>query len=247
MPPLNAAVLAPMVRKLSRVSPLGRTETEALLGLPHRLATVAPETYLVREGDRAESCVVVLSGFVHRSKLAGDGSRQILSIHLQGDLVDLQNSLLEEADHDVQALTTVELAYVPHRAIMAVAEAHPAVARALWRDTLVDASIFREWILNLGQRDARKRISHLFCELALRQEAAGLCTGPRYAWPMTQIEIGDATGLSVVHVNRTLQSLRSDGLITTDKQSVTIDDWSGLQAAGDFRRAYLHELVPLAA
>ncbi len=147
----------------------------------------------------------------------------------------------------MQALTRIEVAYVSHQAILDVAESFPTVARALWRDTLVDGSVFREWILNVGQRDARQRIAHLFCELALRQEKAGLCEGPHYEWPMTQEQIGDATGLTSVHVNRTLQGMRSDGLISGNRQSVTITDWPRLQAAGDFNRAYLHQGPALAA
>lgn len=243
----NSSLLAPMVQKLATRSQLGSAETEALLALPYRLAKIDPGAYLVREGDKAENCIVLLSGFAYRSKVTGSGARQILSIHLRGDLVDLQNSLLDQADHSVQALTRAEVAYIPHHAILNVAAAYPAVAQALWRDTLVDGSVFREWILNVGQRDARQRIAHLLCELALRQEAAGLCAGPNYEWPMTQEQIGDATGLTSVHVNRTVQRMKIDGLISTSKQHVTITDWPSLQRAGDFSRAYLHQATTIAA
>lgn len=242
----NPDVLEPMVRKLARRSQLGSVETEALLDLPHRSATSDAGRYLVREGDKSDSCVLLLSGFACRSKITGSGARQILSIHLRGDVVDLQNGLLGEADHSVQALTRVKIAYLPQQAIQDVAAAYPAVARALWRDTLVDASIFREWILNVGQRDARQRIAHLLCELSLRQEEAGLCEGPSYEWPMTQEQIGDATGLTSVHVNRTIQGMRKDGLIVTGSRSVSITDWPTLQRAGDFSSAYLHQADALA-
>lgn len=241
MPTPQPNALAPMIRKLSTRSQLGSAETQALLGMPQRLAAADSGSYLVREGDISDDCALLLSGFVYRSKIAGSGARQILSIHVRGDLIDLQNSLLGEADHNVQALTQVQIAYIPQQAILRVAGAYPAVARALWRDTLVDGSIFREWILNVGQRNARQRISHLLCELTLRQEEAGLCEGPRYEWPMTQEQLGDATGLTSVHVNRTLQGLRKDGLIHMRNRSVTIVDWAGLQREGDFSRAYLHQ------
>ena len=246
MPIPDPQMLAPMVHKLKSRSQLGFAETQALLDLPYRVSISRPGGYIVREGDKSDSCALILSGFGYRSKIAGSGSRQILSIHLRGDLVDLQNSLLGEADHSVQALTRVEVAHIPQQAILDAAEAYPATARALWRDTLVDGSIFREWILNVGQRDARQRISHLLCELTLRQEEAGLSEGPRYEWPMTQEQIGDATGLTSVHVNRTLQSMRKDGLIDTGSRSVTITNWPALQQAGDFRRAYLHQGTPAA-
>jgi len=240
-----ASALVPVVGKLTRRSLLSAVEIEALLQLPHRVVEKHPASYIVREGDTAVECVALLSGFAHRSKTTRNGSRQILSVHLRGDLLDLQNGLLERADHSVQALSSVRVAYIPHRAILDLAAAYPAIARALWRDTLIDGSIFREWIVNVGKRNARQRISHLLCELAVRQEAAGLCRAPRYEWPMTQEQIGDATGLTSVHVNRTIQGLRSAGLLSTNQRSVTITDWPQLQAEGDFNRAYLHEPEPL--
>jgi CRP-like cAMP-binding protein len=247
MPTLDSSLLAPTVNKLAKRSKLGTGEVEALLGLPHRLAKIDPGTYLVREGDKASNCIALLSGFVYRSKVAGSGARQILSIHLRGDLVDLQNSLLDQADHSVQALTAAEVAYIPHQAILELAALYPAVAQALWRDTLVDASMFREWILNVGQRNARQRVAHLLCELALRQEEAGLCKGPDYEWPMTQEQIGDATGLTSVHVNRTVGRMRTEGLIRINGRSLAIIDWPSLQRAGDFSRVYLHHAPPVVA
>lgn len=241
MPTPDPSKLTPMIEKLIKRSQLQPADIEALVGLPHNLAVCEPGSYLVREGDKSDSCVLLLSGFIYRSKIAGNGSRQILSIHVRGDLVDLQNSLLDEADHNVQALTRAEVAYIPQQAILALAMTYPAAGLALWRDTLVDGSIFREWILNVGQRDARQRISHLLCEIALRQEEAGLCEGPSYEWPMTQEQIGDATGMTSVHVNRTIQGMRAAGLIEMHNRSVTITNWPALQMAGDFSRAYLHQ------
>lgn len=240
MPVSQSVALAPMVRKLALHSPLSDTERSVLLSLPHKLGRHDRGYYLVRDGDRSKSCAVVLSGFAYRSKVAGDGARQILSVHLQGDLIDLQNSLLANADHNVQALTRIQVAHIPYRAILDLTDNYPRIAQALWRDTLIDGSIFREWILNVGRRNARQRVSHLLCELAVRQQAAGLCMGPEYAWPMTQTEIGDAAGLTTVHVNRTLQALRSDGLISIGQGEVAILDWFGLQDAGDFSATYLH-------
>ena len=233
--------LAPMISKLTRRSQLGPLEIEALLALPHRLATIDPGRYVIREGDRAETCVLLCSGFVYRNKMSGFGARQILSIHLRGDLVDLQNSLLGYADSSVQALTKAVIAYIPQQAIREVAEVYATVARALWRDMLVDSSIHQEWILNLGQRNARQRVSHLICEIALRQEEALSCKGPDYAWPLTQEHVGDATGLTSVHVNRTLQGLRQEGLIKTGSRTITVPNMLQLQKAGDFAKAYLHQ------
>ncbi|EQB07813.1 hypothetical protein L288_09390 [Sphingobium quisquiliarum P25] len=229
-----------MLRKLSKRTALSNIEREALLSLPSRSAAFDRGAYMVREGDKVETCYALVNGFAYRQKMAGSGARQILSIHLRGDMVDLQNSLLDVADHSVQALTRVEAVSIPRKAVIDLAAEHPNIARALWRDTLIDGSIFREWMLNIGQRDAHQRIAHLFCELAVRQEAADMCEGPNFAWPMTQEQIGDATGLTSVHVNRTVQRMRGEGLINTANQTVTIEDWPALQAAADFSRAYLH-------
>src|SRR5690606_8730294 len=138
------------------------------------------------EGDRPGNACVMLSGFSIRHKVAGNGGRQIFSIHMKGDLADLQNSLLGHADHNLQALTRVAAALIPVEAIQEIAFTRPAIGRAMWYETLVDASIFREWTLNVGRRDARTRTSHLLCEFALRLEVTGLGERCDYELPMTQ-------------------------------------------------------------
>lgn len=232
--------LSPLFRRLTSRTPLSPGDRAALADLPFRTTSIDPGGYIVREGDKANRCCVLLSGFVYRHKITGDGDRQILSIHLRGDAVDLQNGLLDHADHNVQALTRANVAFVARKAIVDLCADRPRIAHALWVDTLVDAAIFREWIVNVGRRNARQRIAHLFCEMALRQEAAGLCTGPHYVWPMTQVQVGDATGLTAVHVNRTLRDLKAEKLITMTSTDVRIENWAGLQEAGDFNPGYLH-------
>jgi CRP-like cAMP-binding protein len=119
--------------------------------------------------------------------------------------------------------------------------AHPRIGDIFWRDTLIDAAIFREWIANVGRREAYGRIAHLLCEVFVRLRAVGLTNGQAYQLPITQAELGDATGLSTVHVNRTLQELRGNGLITTPRGGhVIIEDWDGLREAGEFDPTYLH-------
>jgi CRP-like cAMP-binding protein len=159
---------------------------------------------------------------------------------MKGDMVDLQNSILGIADHNVQALTTIEVALIPRGAILEIAERHPAVGRAMWHDTLVDGSVQREWVANVGRRDARTRIAHLLCEFALRLESAGLGEACDYELPMTQEQIADCVGLTPVHVNRTLKALDDQGLITRTMRSVRIDNWENLTQAGDFNSTYLH-------
>jgi CRP-like cAMP-binding protein len=234
------SALEPMVARLHRLYPLDGADRAAILALPHTLRTVRPHEHIVREGEEAEDSCLLRSGFAYRHKIIANGSRQIVSIHMTGDMVNLQNSLLKKADHGVQALTEASLAFIPGRAIVALATARPKVAIAMWLDTLIDGSIFREWIANVGRRDSRTRTAHVLCEFAVRQEAAGLGPRNRYDLPLTQDQLADALGLTPVHVNRTLKALEAAGLIERDKRTVTIADWKRLCAAGDFDPAYLH-------
>lgn len=232
--------LQPLVQKLEYAGPLADDDRRALLDLPCVLKTLEPHSYIVREGDRPTHSCLLREGFVYRHKIVGNGGRQICSIHMKGDVVDLQNSLLGLADHSVQVLTTSKVAYIPREAIQQIAFDRPAVGRAMWFDTLVDGSIFREWITNIGRRQAHARLAHLLCEFAMRLEAAGLGKRDDYTLPMTQEQIADATGLTAVHVNRTLKALNAEGVLRRTNRSVTVSDWKGLAKIGDFRSAYLH-------
>lgn len=159
---------------------------------------------------------------------------------MAGDLLDLQHLFLKRADHNVQALTRVESAEIDRDALRALALERPAIGEAMWVDALIDASIFREWVMNIGRRDARSRIAHLICEFAARMDAAGLSSGNRYELPMTQEQIGDATGLTSVHVNRTLKSLAADGLVHREKRYLTFANRERIKAVADFSTLYLH-------
>src|SRR5437868_4369808 len=236
----DPSILEPMVRKLQHWRPLDPNDRDALRALPYRLITLRPHEYIVREGDKPQSSCLMVSGFAIRHKVAGNGGRQIFSIHMKGDLADLQNSLLGTADHNLQALTHVEAAMIPVEAIQEIAFTRPAIGRAMWYETLVDASIVREWTLNVGRRDARTRAAHMLCEFALRLEMAGLGERCHYELPMTQEQLADALGLTSVHTNRTLMALGDDGLISRSQRSVRIVDWPRLMEVGDFDPAYLH-------
>lgn len=240
MPNPQNSVLAPMVKKLQQWRPLDQLDQEALLALPYRVIELRPQEYIVRESDKPQYSCLMVSGFAFRHKVAGNGGRQIFSVHMKGDLADLQNSLLGLADHNLQALTRVEAALIPIEAIQDIAFTRPSVGRAMWYETLVDASIFREWTLNVGRRDARTRTAHLLCEFALRLEMAGLGEKCNYELPMTQEQLADALALTSVHTNRTLKTLGEDRLITRTQRSVKIDDWAKLAEVGDFNASYLH-------
>jgi CRP-like cAMP-binding protein len=236
-------ILAPALRKLEKRVSFSVEDRLAFQSMPFSLKELNSGTYIVRERDNIKNCCILLSGFAFRSKIVGNGGRQILSIHVPGDVVDIQHAMLGIADHNIQMLTTGEVAFVPAAIMKELAFKHTAIGHALWLETLVDGSIFREWIANVGRRDARTRISHLLCEFTVRLHTAGLTEGHRYELPMTQEQLGDATGLTAVHVNRTMQRLRTDGLISSDKRSITIEDWKRLTAVGDFDTAYLHPEV----
>lgn len=238
--PHSGHVLAPMLRKLMRWSALDQDDQQAVLRLPFRQRTIGRGTYIVREGEKSSSTSLLISGFACRHKIVGDGGRQILSVHMAGDIVDLENTLLRTADHSLQALTESEIAEVPHESIKLLARERPSVGEAMWYDTLVDASVHREWIVNVGRREARIALCHLLCEFGVRLHQAGLGELTCYELPMTQEELGDALGLTPVHVNRTLKALGREGFTQRKRQSVFIADWARLAEEGDFNPRYLH-------
>ena len=239
--PATSADLEPLARKLEYWNPLPPEDRAALLALPHVLKEVDPHYLIVRERDIAVYSCVMLSGYSIRHKMVANGQRQIVAIHMKGEMVDLQNSLLGVADHSVEMLTHGKIAMIPREAIRRIAFERPAIGMAMWLDTLVDASIFREWIANVGRRDARTRLAHLLCEFALRMQVAGLGRQSNYELPMTQEQLADTTGMTAVHVNRCMRSLERDGLIErSSPRGVTIGNWKKLATAGDFDSTYLH-------
>lgn len=229
-----------MVRKLSLWAPLSDEDRAILRSLPFQYRALQAGQYLVWEGDRPSNCGVILSGYAYRHKIAGNGARQIVSIHMKGDLVDLQNAMLGTADHNVQMLTNSEVALLPVEVVRDVAFRYPNIGMALWYETLVEGSIFREWVLNVGRRSARARIAHLLCEFAVRLEVAELGLQTSYELPISQEQLADAVALTSVHVNRTLMKLEQDGLISRDRRMISIFDWTKLAEVGDFEPRYLH-------
>ena len=229
-----------MVRRMERRSALTESDRQAFKSLPHSQRRVGPGGHIVRDGDKAESCALLLSGFAYRYKITGEGGRQIISLHMAGEFVDLQHSFLGTADTSVQTLTEAEVAFIPKAAVEELALGNAAIARALWIDTLIDSSIFREWVVNVGRRDSRARVAHILCEFSMRLEAAGLAKNHVYELPMTQEQLADAVGLTSVHVNRVLKQLGEAGLIDRDKRTICIVDWKRMREAGDFNERYLH-------
>lgn len=240
-PHTDASTIQPFLDKLTYRTKLGAEDRAAILELPFTVKTLERNQFVVRERELATQSCLMLSGFSIRSKLVATGNRQIVAIHMKGEMVDLQNSMLKVADHSVQMLTSGKVAMIPREAINRVTLERPTIGLAMWIDTLVDASIFREWIANVGRRDARTRIAHLLCEFSLRLKSAGLGDETGYELPMTQEQLADATGLTSVHVNRTIKALQKEGLIERpNPRSIYIGDWRKLADAGDFDSNYLH-------
>jgi len=239
----EAHLLEPLVRRWSRRLPLSADDRSAILALPATKKSFGKDAYMVREGAHTTECNLLLRGFAYRQKLLSDGERQIISIHIPTEFIDLQNGILGTADHNVQSLNHSEVAAVPRSALMEPADKSASARLAMWIDTLIDASIFREWVVNVGRRDARARIAHLLCELALRLERTGAGRDGSFDLPLTQEQLADATGLTAVHTNRTLQSLRREGLIQLSNGILRVLDWEGLRKVGDFDELYLHQKI----
>jgi len=238
--PTKEAMLAPMVRKLAMRAALDAQDHAAILALPFSQRTVDSSTYLVREGEQPSRCSFLVSGYAYRQKLTSEGARQIVSIQIPGDFIDLQNLFLGVSDHNLQTLTRATVVDIPVLALRDLVLSRPTIGRAMWIDALVDASIFREWIVNVGRRDARTRIAHILCEFTLRLKAAGLGEDSRFELPMTQEQLADAVGLTPVHVNRVLKTLSDEKLITREKRSICVKQWDTLRGVGDFSERYLH-------
>jgi CRP-like cAMP-binding protein len=235
-----ACPLDRLVQKFSTRADLSTADEAAVRALPYVVRSYHAATYVVREGERPQRyCDFIQNGFSYRQKLTASGARQIVAINLPGDFIDLQHMFLSIADHNVQALTNLDVVGVEREALQQLALAYPNVGKAMWVDALVEAAIGREWVLNVGQRTARARIAHILCEVFLRMKAAGLCIDDRFELPLTQEQLADATGMTTVHVNRTLKSLAVDGIIHRDKRYISFSDWKTVAAIGDFSALYL--------
>ena len=195
---------------------------------------------IVRDGDKPSHCCLLLDGWAYRYKALNEGKRQILSFHIPGDIPDMMSLHLHTMDHSLASLTKVTKAYIPHESMLDLTTRFPGVAAVLWRETLIDAATFRAWMTSIGRLSAYERIAHLFCEMYLRLEAVGLASEHRCPWPLTQVDLADAMGLSNVHVNRTLQEMRGKGVITLRGSMLVINAWNELIRASEFDPTYLH-------
>ena len=235
-----------VIRKLELRASLSPEEKAALRATFCTTRRFDADQDLLREGEKPPFVGALVSGMLCRYKPLPNGQRQIVSLPLPGDIFDLHSFSIAVMDHSVGAITHATVVSATHAAVEAMTEAHPRLGMLLWRDAVVESSIFREWIVNCGRRNAYQRIAHLFCETYVRMAEVGLAEGGHYELPLTQHQLGDAVGLSVVHVNRVLQQLRADALVQYKSGHVTIPDWHAVATAAGFEPGYLHAMERLA-
>jgi CRP-like cAMP-binding protein len=229
-----------LLSRFERVFALTEDEQDALAAFPVRLATVKAGQHVVRAGDRPSRSALVVDGLSCTSKTTDKGRRQITAFHIKGDMPDLHSLHLSVLDTDLQTVTDCTIAFMEHGALKKLSHDHPRIAASMWRTTLVDGAIYREWVTNIGQREAKSRIAHLFCEMLARNEAVGLADGDSCEFRVSQSMLAEAAGISSVHVNRSLQALRSEGLISFEGGILTIPNRERLEEEADFDPTYLH-------
>ncbi|MDT0576998.1 Crp/Fnr family transcriptional regulator [Croceicoccus sp. F390] len=232
--------LSLFVKDLALRAPLSPADRDAIYKLPHTLRILETSAYALREADMPTHCGVLVSGFAFRQKIASDGGRQIMAILLPGDAIDLQNLFLDVSDHSIQMMTRGQLAMLRREDIQEIVRTRPGVRQAIFIKILAEASIFREWLVNLGQRQAPERVAHLLCELGFRFEVLGLAEKYGYELPITQEELGDATGITSVHVNRILKKLDASGFVTRNRRQISFSNWSDMRTIAGFNARYLH-------
>jgi CRP-like cAMP-binding protein len=229
-----------LIQLLESVSSLSEEDVRLISRLPMTVKNVHANQQIARDGDLATQCCLVLNGHLYRHKFVKGSRRQILSFHIPGDIADLQTLHLPRLDYSLSALGPATVALIPHGPFNANLELSSRLSHVFWRQTLIDAAIFREWVINLGQRDALARVAHIICEMTLRLRAVGLTQDYSFSIPWTQSDLADAAGISAVHTNRVVQELRRLGLIEWDARRVLIRDWTRLVEVGDFSADYLH-------
>jgi CRP-like cAMP-binding protein len=235
------AIPAALVRRLQTSSGISEEDLREVHELPITVREYPAERAVVRDGERATECCLIAEGFCVRSKTISDGRRQILSIHIPGEIPDLMSLFLHVMDHDLSTLTPCTLGFIKHETLQKLHRRRPNVAEMFWRDTLIDSAMFREWIVNVGQRPAPARLAHVMIELRERLKVIGRADGNRFDMPLTQEQIGEALGITAVHANRVIKQLRQDGIVDLHRGRVTVLDEGKFQELADFDNRYLHQ------
>jgi CRP-like cAMP-binding protein len=228
------------LKKLKRRIELSSEEESAIRSAVAETRAVRADQILIRSGQPLNSSIILLDGWLARSKDLASGERQVTELHVAGDFADLHGFTLKRLDHDVMTLSDCTLAVVPHERLESVIDRFPRLARAYWFSTNVDGAIHRELALSLGQRSAISRMAHLFCELHARLDMVGRARSDGYEFPLTQRELSECLGLTVVHANRTLQELRRRQMVELENRQLTICDRQGLEGIAEFDPTYLY-------
>lgn len=232
-----------LIKKLKHHSQLDNADLAAIRALGCRFRELKPGEDFIRQGDKPEESAVVVEGMVARYHTLSDGGRQYLSLHIAGDWPDAQGLFLERMDHSVCAVGAASLCAIPHKDLIRTFRARPNVGFALWRETLIDAAIFREAITNNSSRTGVARLAHFFSEIYFRSEANDLVEDNSCALPLNQTQIGEALGMSIATVNRHLQALRKSRAADLRAGRLAVTNFPKLSAIGDFNPLYLHSDV----
>lgn len=229
-----------LARKLQLRDPgLSLEERQAIEDCASHYLDIPADVDMVRAHDLVEECKLIIEGWACRYGTLPDGRRQIMALHMGGDFVDLQSFPLKRMDHSVGTLSRCRVAVFPHAALTELTRRYPHLTRLLWLNTLIDATILRQWLLSVGRRWAVERLAHLLCELLVRLQVVGLSDGRMVTLPLTQIELADALGVSPVHAHRVVSELRERGLVRWRGQRIEILDRTGLEALAQFDPTYL--------
>jgi CRP-like cAMP-binding protein len=230
----------PLIRKLSNYIDLPQADSTVLKTLSRKPEHIAAHADLIREGAAPDRVYLILTGWVCRYKVLPHGKRQIMDYFIPGDLSDQRIFVLTRMDHSIATLTAASVVAIPAQSMIDLTGRYPRIAQALWWNTLVDEAITREWVVNVGQRKAMEQVAHLICEMFVRARAVGLSDGLSFDFPVTQTDLADTVGLTLVHTNRMLQNLRAEGLIAWTRHRLTILDFDRLADLSMFNMNYLH-------
>ena len=245
--PSNHSAMYLFVRRLCAHSTLTAEERGAIMALPATSIEIRAHIDFVRLGETVNHSCLVSEGLVGRFGQTEDGRRQFVSVHVPGEMIDLPSVMMPQSTTALNALSMTTVFKIPHEDLRELGFRYPAIAAAFWRDCVLDARIVSQWLINVGRRDARSRIAHFLCELAVRYQMMDQSDGANYRLPMSQEQMADALGLTSVHVNRMLMSLRTDGMVNFDRGEVRILDRNGLARTGDFDPGYLRTTAPTMA
>jgi CRP-like cAMP-binding protein len=233
-------VIEAHLTRLRRRDDISDEEEAAIRNAIGEAREVPADRVIIRADEELSASTLLLEGTMCRYKDLRDGQRQISALHVPGDFVDLHSFSLKRLDHNIMALTPCRFAQMPHQRLTEITEAYPHLTRVYWFLTTLDAAIHREWMLSLGRRTAIQRLAHLLCEMFVRLEIVGLTDGGSFTLGLTQTDLAECTGLTAVHVNRTLRELRERGLVEVAGRKVTICDMAALQSLAEFSTSYLY-------